>query len=150
VKSTPDPFGFWIRFLFARPRLNRVVGRIVNGSTGAEIWSCITILLLVGAIQSPPTSPRFRGTLIEVLLYSFPRIALVMIVVAGVSHVVALGMTLSRWSIAMRKFATAIEVTAWSTLIVDLVHFHQIGTAISLGVLVVLLYVSLLRRRYIV
>lgn len=118
-----------------------------EGSTGIEIFSAVTLLLLATAALSD----RVPTASIVVLLLSlqFPGVWLILVLLLGLLHLVAL----SRWSvmpwIAIRKVCSAIGLAVYVGLIWDIMHVRpNAGAAIWLGLIVVFLVVAICRRNY--
>lgn len=121
--------------------------RLLDGSTGAELWSAFT-LLLMGAIWL--TEPPLQGG----VLYRVVRLGpagpiLVLFIIGGCLHLVSLFKPATHaWIWLVRKPASLTEAVLWSMSVAELAHLRQWLTVGSIGLLCVMLIVAVGRRQY--
>lgn len=118
-----------------------------EGSTGIEIFSAVTLLLLALAKLFDLNT---QASIVVLLLSGqFPGLWLSLIFILGLLHLFAL----TRWSImpwiAIRKFCSAVGLAVYVGLIWDVFQVRpNVGAVIWLGLIVVFLVVAIARRNY--
>jgi hypothetical protein len=121
--------------------------RVMDGSTGAELWSAFT-LLLMGAIwlAEPPMS---GGLLYRIVRLGPAAPILVLFIIGGCLHLFSLFRPATHaWIWLVRKPASLTEAVLWSMSVADLARFGQWLTVGSIGLLCLLLLVAVGRRHY--
>lgn len=120
--------------------------RLVDGSSGAELWNATTLLAL-GTIwlTEPPTT---GGLLYRVIRFGPASSLLWLLSIIGIAHFIALFRAPTLHAVRCRKVCSVVGVTLWSMSLYQLLLLGQLLTIASLGVLVVLLFVAIGRRRY--
>lgn len=121
--------------------------RVLDGSTGAELWSAVT-LLLTGIIWlfEPPSS---GGVLYRVVRFGPASPVLLLFVLTGAAHLISLTRPATHlWIWLVRKPASFTEAILWSMSVVELAFLKQWLTVGSIGLLCVLLLVAVGRRNY--
>lgn len=121
--------------------------RLVDGSTGAELWSAITLLAMgVLWLFDPPLN---GGLLYRTVRFASPEPMLALCISVASAHLFALTFpppTL-RW-VWIRKICSLVESVLWSMALVGLALLHQWLSVTSLGFLLFLLFIAIGRRSY--
>lgn len=121
--------------------------RVIDGSTGAELWSAVT-LLLVGVfwLLEPPAS---GGMLYRVIRLGPAEPILALFVLGGMVHLLSLFRPATHaWIWLVRKPGSLIGAVLWAMSLADLAAIGQWLSVGSIGLLVVLLLVAVGRRSY--
>lgn len=121
--------------------------RVREGSSGIEIFSAVTLLLLALAKVFDPAP---TGSVVVLLLsLQFPGLWLSLVFILGVVHLYALmEYSVMPW-IAVRKVCSSVGLAVYVGIIADVLTVRpNVGALIWLGLIVMFLIVAILRRIY--
>jgi hypothetical protein len=121
--------------------------RLLDGSTGAELWSAVTLLLMGVIWLTEP--PSYGGVLYRVVRFGPASPILFLFVLGGLVHLFSLTRPATQaWIWLVRKPASLTEAVLWSMSLVELAYLRQWLTVGSIGLLCLLLLIAVGRRNY--